>query len=226
MRYNKSLVVLTFVLMALLAGSAFAGWTTYGSQPTIKGSGKLTTEERKVENFDRIETYLGAELKIKIGSPQKLTVMVDDNLHDAVRTEVHGSTLIIDSDKSWSSREGCKIEITVPKLEEIEEYGSGYIEVSGLNGGLFSFDLDGSGNFWADGSVDELDVSINGSGNVDTRDLQAKEVYVTINGSGNAEVTALESIDGRVNGSGDITYYGKPEDVSRHVSGSGRIRAR
>ncbi|MFH2056212.1 MAG: head GIN domain-containing protein [bacterium] len=226
MRFLTRFGLLMSLIAVLFVSGTATDWLQFNSGRTIKGSGDITAEEREIGDFDRIDTYIGADLTIEIGSPTRLTVAVDDNLQELIRTEVHGHTLTIDSEGSWSTRKGCEIRITVPSLKEIRSFGSGYIEVKKLSGELFSFELDGSGDFWADGEIQELEIELNGSGNVDTRDLQARDVYVSINGSGDAEVMALDSFDGRINGSGNITYYGKPEDVSRSVNGSGRIRAR
>jgi hypothetical protein len=214
------------MLVTLVTGSLLADWFDFRSGRAVKGSGDVTVETREIEDFQRLETYIGADILIEIGTPTSLSLAVDDNLHEMIQIEVQGRTLVIDSKDSWSTRKGCEIKIVVPSLKSIESYGSGYIEIKNLAGAVFEFELNGSGDFWADGSVEELDIELNGSGDIDTKDLQAREVYVTINGSGDAEVTALDSFTGKINGSGDIVFYGKPEQVSRRVHGSGRIRSR
>ena len=72
----------------------------------------------------------------------------------------------------------------------------------------------------------EVEIKVSGSGDIDARDLESTEAYVRVSGSGDVKVYAAEAIDARVSGSGDIAYYGDPEHVSRHVSGSGSIRKR
>ena len=223
------LLKLTFIILmftTLVAQSAVADWFDFRSSRAVKGSGEVTTEEREIEDFQRLETYISADILIEIGDPPSLSVTVDDNLHEFIQIEVQGRTLVIDSRDSWSTRKGCEIRIVIPSLKSIQSYGSGYIEIKNLAGTVFEFELNGSGDFWAGGSVEELDIELNGSGDIDTKDLQAREVYVTINGSGDAEVTALDSFTGKINGSGDIVFYGKPEQVSRRVHGSGRIKSR
>lgn len=226
MRFQVRSGIAAILFLMLIAGALSAATRHDSSGRSTKGSGNATTVLREIKDFDQIDVYIGTDLLIEIGSPAKLSVTVDDNLHDLIRTEVHGHTLKIDSEDSWSTRIGCEIRITIPSLEEIRSYGSGYVEVKDLAGELLSYQLYGSGDFFAEGTIDELEVGLYGSGNVDTRDLQAQDVYVTIGGSGNAEVMALESFTGQINGSGNIDFYGKPEHVSRRVNGSGRIRAR
>ena len=44
-----------------------------------------------------------------------------------------------------------------------------------------------------------------------------------ISGSGNATVTVSDRLDAQLSGSGQLTYYGNPPQVTQDVSGSGRV---
>jgi hypothetical protein len=188
-----------------------------------KGSGKIETETRSVGEFDRIQIDLGANVRVHVGEPQKLTIAIDDNLLDNVTTTVHARTLEISSRKSFSTDNDCTAEIWVPSLESIECNGSGEIEVRGLNGDNFSYELNGSGDFNAYGKVDQLDISVNGSGNVDTRRLVAQEAKIDISGSGDVKVNAKKTLDVEISGSGSLEYVGTPEHISQSISGSGSV---
>ena len=192
--------------------------------PRIKGSGDLQSETRDVSEFERIKLSGSFDVSVKVGQPQSLKVTFDDNLLDNVVTKVRGRTLRIYSEDSYSSHYDCRVEITVPKLEDVSLSGSGDIEIRDLDGGDFSVSVSGSGNIRADGKVDELEISVSGSGDIDARDLEAVDAYVTVSGSGDVDVFATGELSARVSGSGDIAYYGSPEHISQHVSGSGDIR--
>jgi hypothetical protein len=223
-RYRGTAIL--FACLALLATSATAGnWNFFDGKfgSGQKGSGKLETEERTVEPFTSIDMSIGADLIITIGSPQKLTVTIDDNLLDNIRTRVRGKTLEIESHGSFSTKKNCVIEITVPSLEEIDISGSGEITLKDLDAKEFTFDMSGSGSFEATGKVEQLFIELSGSGEIDTRDLMAQDVEVDISGSGSAVVYAANSLDGDITGSGNIRYINEPEHVSTRVTGSGSI---
>ncbi|MEX1033297.1 MAG: head GIN domain-containing protein [Cellvibrionaceae bacterium] len=78
----------------------------------------------------------------------------------------------------------------------------------------------------ADGEVEDLSIVVNGSGGVDTANLRARKAKVSVNGSGDVEVNVSETLDARINGTGDVGYRGEPTDVDRSVNGSGRVRSR
>ena len=224
----KRTVLCLLALILLAAPSTIAddffNWIT--GRDCVRGSGDLVTEERDVRDFTRIETRGAVDIFVTVGESRKLSLTFDDNLIDLIETNVRGKTLKITSERSYSSRRACKIEISVPQLEEVRVTGSGDVEIYNLSGDYFEFTVSGSGDMRAEGEIEELDIRVSGSGDVDTRDVVAQEANVKISGSGDVKVFAEEEFYGRVSGSGDIDVYGNPEHLSRHVSGSGDIRKR
>ncbi len=213
-------------LVAVLAIPAAADdWNLFGNSRQEKGSGNLESEERSLEAFTRIESNLGVDINITIGTPQKVTLTFDDNLLDNIKTRVRGKTLEIDSKGSFSTRKGCTVDITVASLEEVDISGSGEVTITNLDSKEFSFSLSGSGTLEASGKVDALYIELSGSGDIDTRELVAQDVEVEISGSGNAVVYAVNSLDGEISGSGNIRYINQPAHLSTSVTGSGTIKA-
>ncbi|MCX6832411.1 MAG: DUF2807 domain-containing protein [candidate division Zixibacteria bacterium] len=228
----------TSAIVVLLAFAIIAGWDvaaaagnrrtiiSFGGSNVERGSGRMVTEQRNIGSFDRIESNIGADIMVSIGATQSVSLTYDDNLIGYVTTKVRGRKLVIESSRSFSSSSDCQIKIVVPRLEEVSVGGSGKIEVVGLDADRFSVEIDGSADVVASGEVGELVIEVNGSGNVDTRDLVAGEATVEINGSGDVSVMARDYLTATVNGSGDIVYTGNPSQVVKNVEGSGRIRRR
>jgi len=224
-RLIKKMVPTVTLLVTLMAGSVSADWFGFNSRG-VKGSGDVVTEERDVKPFKRIESNGAADIYITVGDELSVKVTFDDNLIDLIETEVRGKTLKIGNRENYRSRNGCKIEISVPELERVYLRGSGDVLVERLEAEFFEFKLAGSGSLVAEGTTDELEVRLSGSGDIDTRDLIAQEAYVSLSGSGEVKVHAEESFDGSLSGSGDIAIYGNPADFSKSISGSGSIRKR
>lgn len=223
-------IVSLAVIGVIVAGSwsvALAenrGW--FGKGDRVKGSGTLVTQTRDLETFSSIEASGAFDIEITVGEPQSVTITFDDNLIDRVTADVRRGTLRLGSEGSYLSKHACVVVITVPALDGFESTGSGDVRIENLIADTFECRLTGSGSIYALGSVDELDLEISGSGDIDARDLKARDVYARVSGSGNIDVHALESISGRVSGSGDIYYYGDPKHTNVRVSGSGTIRRR
>ncbi len=236
---------IAFLIGIMLVSTAQADNGFFGFGRSIRGSGDLVTESRDLDEFTQIETHGSWDVDVTIGSPQSIEITFDDNLIDLVLTEVRGRTLDIYCDENVSSRRNCRIEIVVEDLTSFSSTGSGDVSVDQLGSQPFEFDLSGSGDFfiggepeklhvsltgsgdgYAEGTTEELEIRLSGSGDLDFRDMEATESYVRVSGSGDVKVRATEALDGRVSGSGDITYYGNPEHIKTRVSGSGDIRKR
>ena len=94
----------------------------------------------------------------------------------------------------------------------------------GLSGESFEAFISGVGDVLASGSVDSVDVLLQGVGNVSLSNLAAKHARAWLPGVGNVEVNASESIFARLHGIGDILYTGNPAQVDAEVKGVGEIR--
>lgn len=226
MKIHKIVLLVTLAGLFATAGAFGKSWShnTGRHDSGIRGSGKMTTESRTVDTFNRVESNLAVTMSIVVGKPQSVELTFDDNLIDFIRTDIDGKTLVIESDESFSSESELVIKITVPSLELIRSQGSGDIDIANVDSKRFRVDLSGSGTIRVDGKSDMVDIEINGSGEVNTADLTSGDVTVTINGSGEAMVLANGELDAEINGSGNITYSGKPEAVHSSVNGSGRIK--
>jgi hypothetical protein len=196
----------------------------FSSSHTYRGSGNIISEDRDVPTFTKVEVALGVDVVINVGKPQKVTLSFDDNLIDKIRTKVRGGTLEIDTRNSFSTDGDCKIEISVQSLEGFSLSGSGNIEIHDLSNKEFELEISGSGDVILDGKSQTVFFELSGSGNIDGRKLIAEEATVEVAGSGDVLVFASKYLEASIAGSGDIRYYGDPEDVNSDVAGSGRIR--
>ena len=80
--------------------------------------------------------------------------------------------------------------------------------------------VNGSGAINSKRRMDALNVSINGSGDMEL--ASAGEAALKINGSGDIRVSEVtESLTARINGSGDITAAGEVDRAEISINGSG-----
>lgn len=226
MKIHKTMLLVVLAGLFMTAGAFGKTWNhnTGRHDSGTRGSGKMRTESRTVDTFNRVESNLAVTMTIVVGKPQSVELTFDDNLVDLIRTDVDGKTLVIESDESFSSHSELVIKITVPGLELIRLQGSGEIDFANVDSKRFRVILSGSGSIRVDGKSERVDIEINGSGEINTMELTSGDVTVTINGSGEATVLANGELDAEINGSGNIIYAGKPEAVHSSINGSGRIK--
>ena len=233
------------VFTALLAIISF---TTF-AQPwkKIEGNGNLTKNIRTVDNFTSIGSGGSWDVIISYGTDKAITIEADENLMPYIITEVKGDKLTIKTENyiNLKSKNKIKIYVSLTKITGIWLAGSGNITGVGnfINDDKTTFSVAGSGNINLDfksiervgisiagsgnvilkGKTETLGVSIAGSGDAICKDLVADEVKVSIAGSGSAKVNASSSLKVSVVGSGDVFYTGTVTNISKSISGSGKV---
>jgi hypothetical protein len=118
--------------------------------------------------------------------------------------------------------ENVVVEASVPKLTGITASGSGDIDAGHIDADAFSVRSDGSADITVKGVATRLAVALDGSGDADLAELQAREARVTLGGSGDADVRADQTLDVALDGSGDVRYHGDPA-LTKHDDGSGDL---
>ncbi len=234
---------LAFTLPASQAMAAPADW--FGGEK-IQGSGNIKKQSRELAHFTGISMSLPAQVELRIGNAEGITIETDDNLLPHIETVIENGTLKVRPAKRNMNlhARSMKIVINAKEVERISLGGSGSIESDPLKGGKMKFDLGGSGsinvkridgesvsvalggsgNFkTGGGSAGNLSVSIGGSGDVDLGQVKAREASVSVAGSGEAIIWASDTLSVRIAGSGDVNYYGDPK-LSQSVVGSGGAR--
>ena len=150
-----------------------------------------------------------------------LTLIEVDGSGDVEITGLNNQTFEVELDGSGDIEFHGKIDEL-----DIELHGSGQIVVDDLTSETVNIRSKGSGDIEMRGETELLEISMHGSGDIDARRLKAIDAVVRVHGSGDAEIYAESDFEGAVYGSGDIDVYGNPDNLDRHVSGSGDINRR
>ena len=191
----------------------------------IQGSGNIISESRELNNFTSIILLGSIDVNIKTSESNNCVVVADDNLIPYIKTEVVNNKLNISLNESYSSEEKLVVNINTPNYDEVSLSGSGNINILDFKNNNLSLNISGSGNITGNGEVETLVVKINGSGNLMSKEIKSKSATITINGSGEGAVFASDSISAKINGSGNIKYFGNPENVDSIINGSGDINS-
>jgi hypothetical protein len=220
-------------------GDAFIG-------PSVRGSGNIVSETRKVSGFDDVSVDYPASVFISQGSTESVKVEADDDVLPGLKTEVSNNELRIfykrDGEKRVTPTKTVVITITVKDLEAVNFSSAGDLTIEGiksddldinlsgageidlkdvtLNG--LSVNLSGAGSMSASGTADDMSLNISGFGDFKAKELQSKTANVNISGAGSATVWAEDELDATISGAGSVNYYGSPS-VTKNVNGVGSI---
>ncbi len=217
---KKLLVVLTVIALSISACSVLQGNLNF-----IQGSGNVTSETRNVSGFTGIDLAGSAYVDITFGETAAVVVEAEDNIVPLIETRVEKNQLVISlkPNTSITTTKPVRVHVTMKSLDAVILHGSGSVTSSGINGDTIQVDLPGSGSIQLSGTVKSANINLGGSGSVSCDQLKANSVKVIVSGSGNAQVYASDSLEAGVSGSGTIRYSGNPAQISKNVTGSGRI---
>ncbi|MFZ5948028.1 MAG: head GIN domain-containing protein [Stygiobacter sp.] len=206
-----------FIILTLLL--SFNACTFWG----VRGNGKLKTQTRNIENFDRLEVGGVFSVKVEIGKEASLKIQAEENLLPLIKTNVVDGTLIIETKKGLNPRREIKILITTPDLNYVEVSGANSLQIFNIDEDVFEVNLSGAGSIYLKGKVEKLYADLSGAGSIDSKDLIANVVEISVSGAASADVFAKERINASVSGVGSINYYGNPQYVKTNISGVGSI---
>jgi hypothetical protein len=196
-----------------------------GNLNTVVGSGNSASVTRTVDPFTSIQVEGLPDVTVSFGKTQSVIVETDDNILPLVETLVQGRKLIIRLANATgiSSRLGIHVTIVMPSLQAVIIPGLGRVTITDLVADQVDFKVEGSGSLAAQGTVQTIHASLDGSGKISCGDLQSQVADVSVTGSGNITVNVTDSLKVKVDGSGSVNYRGNPAQVAPSVSGKGKI---
>ncbi|WP_435262787.1 head GIN domain-containing protein [Tenacibaculum sp. nBUS_03] len=240
----KKTTLLLIAISITLTSQAQSWW----SSKKIKGNGNVTTETRKVKNFERVNVNGSFDVKLVEGNEGRISIEGEENIIPYIETIVKNNKLNLKFKKNINIRTTRKLVITVSfeSIEGVSLSGSGDVTVHNkIKEDAVSFSIAGSGNIKAivnantvktsiggsgdiklKGKTNNLKCSIAGSGDVKAYDLKASNLKASIAGSGNVQTSVSKKIKANVVGSGNIYYKGKPKQIDTNSLGSGDVISR
>jgi len=192
-------------------------------------SAQAADQVRNVTPFKTIDARGPVSLVVEVGKAHSVRVEGDQKFIDRVRTEVVGNELRLSYDDknkgNVNIKDGERVVVTMPELASFRGEGAGLMVLNNIRGEHFDVNYRGAGSLQMNGRVGHLRLNAEGVGEVVAKDLVTQDADVTFRGIGEVSVHAKNRLNASVQGLGNLTYYGKPQSVSRSVSGIGNVTA-
>lgn len=188
----------------------------------IKGSGKITHSQRKLDKFEELSVDGGFSVSYEASNENSIEIVGDDNIIPLIVAQVAGNKLTVYPDKSFSSQNTIQLLIKSAKLNSINLSGTTSGLFHGIQSDSLKLEVAGTGDAVIDGKVSSLDVTAEGTGNLDLKSIAASKATVNINGTGRVTLTVSGHLDANIIGVGNIVYYGKPT-ITKNILGVGEI---
>lgn len=210
----KSKLLFILILSSLLVSCKLSG---------IKGNGDLVTENRELEEFNKIDISGNFDVEITVGEPNNIEIIAESNLLKFIKTKVKKNTLYIMTKENLRPRNDLRIIISVPNLLAIDCSGVNDVFAEGIASDRFDIDLSGAASINISGDTEYLKIDISGAADLMARDFITEDIKIDVSGAANAKVFANRSCDAEVSGAGYIELYGDAKDVNMDISGAGSL---
>lgn len=221
----KTIKILFFIVMI----SSFAQSCRKGCPYAVRGRGSLVTETRSLDNFDKIQLSVDADLIYVQDSVYRVEITAQSNIQAILEAKVRNNRLTFEFRRNVWDYKDVTIVVHAPTVSELAISGSGEISVENtLHTNNLELKISGSGSIDIQHlEASHLKSSISGSGDIEISGGTLKSQYITISGSGDFEADACiaETSQCRISGSGEIQVY-VTESLDVTISGSGNLRYR
>lgn len=211
--------------------------------PSVKGNGNVTEEVRQVGEFDQIKVSRGMNVYITQGSPAKVVVIADNNLHEIIRTDVDGDVLKIYADENIRWAREKKVMVTVEKLTAVESSSgsnawsqtqimSENLELKASSGANLTMDVNAKylkadcssgANVKIAGLAKEGELEASSGANMKAAELKADNCKMRASSGGNVSATVVEKLEAKASSGGNIVYYGEPSSTEIDTSSGGNV---
>ena len=223
-KYRLTISSLAALLIILIAAGPGHTYTSLLYEDCVKGNGVEKTVERKMATINILE--VSGPITVKVASnqiEQYVRITGDENILPLVSTIAQGNQLNIFPTRPICTDLGITVDISVGNLVALISSGSGNITVKEINNGRFSLVLSSSGDVELAGHATLSEFEITGAGDLEARDLKTKGTTMHMSGSGVANVHASQTFYVDMVGSGDINYFGNPQEVVKEIVGIGTL---
>ncbi len=170
----------------------------------VRADGPVRSEILELGRIEGIDLAIPATVFLTQGPEQIVEIEAQEEVIDQLETAVRGGIWEIEYDRCVSNESSIRIYITIPEITSLQISGSG--EIISQNELL----------------VDDLDIGIKGSGDVDLA-LVADDIDANISGSGSMRFEgSADALNINIAGSGDFKCYNlEARKVRVKISGSG-----
>lgn len=211
--------------------------------PSVKGNGNVTEEVRQVAEFDQINVSRGMNVYISQGSPAKVVVIADNNLHEVIETRVEGGTLkvYVNENIRWAKEK--KVMVTVEKLSGLESTSgsnvwsqnqimSENLEMKATSGANITLDVNAKylkagcssgANIRISGLAKEAELGTSSGANLKGEELKAENCKMKASSGGNVSSTVHGRLEAKASSGGNVVYYGEPTETDVNTSSGGNI---
>lgn len=191
-------------------------------------TGQIVKESRDLPSFEGISLAFSGNVYITQGSPQRVEIEADKNTLEIIETRIENNVLVLKyKNGQWRDMGKVTVHITMPGISTLTIAGSGDmicknpVKVQDLE-----LSVSGSGSLKMDHlTFHEIDAAVSGSGSISlcgNGDPGELDVRITGSGSLNAGELSVGEAVVNITGSGSATVF-VVKELETNITGSGSV---
>ena len=211
--------------------AAISMLTACAQRGPLNGSGKIIEKSFNLVNFDKVELIdLAGKVAIEAGKPFSVSVAIDDNLADLLEATVHDGTLQLvlsgnRSNRLYIEKTNIVVRVSMPHIVYVQQRGNNSLLVDGIKGAYFKLKNQENGNTRLKGTVDKLQLTCNGNGNVSAEEVCCNSIKIHKSGNGDVYINTDAVFVAIGSGNGNVVNKGKGKaDSNSGIIGNGEIK--
>jgi hypothetical protein len=237
---NHSFVAIAVLMSVMILGGCMSPFNS-----DVMGSGVITTLEKDISGFSKIELSHSCRATIDRGDTYRVEIKVDDNIAEYLVAEKSGKTLRISLDRGHQYRNiTLAARITLPDLEAVKMSGASAARLKGfsfkhpfkcklsgssrLSGSMRTGDVQyvssGASRLTLSGEGEDLKIKASGASAIDLSRFVSNNAEVQVSGASQVTVNLSGRLAGKLSGSSKLYYHGNPVLDNLSTSGASVVR--
>ncbi|HEY2580265.1 MAG TPA: DUF2807 domain-containing protein [Mucilaginibacter sp.] len=215
----------------------------------VKGDGNIVSKEISVNSFVRLHIRISGMIELYQSDEEKVIIETDENLQEYIDIQSSGRTLYVTTEgklrvpdftslkvkvfyrQMYTLYNGCENASLVcantlrsGEPVEIKIYSDKSTSVLDIDAASVKLITACVGNVQIKGACNLLDINAKSQGNLDAKEMKAKNVVLKNYSQGNIDLFADETLTISNYGQGNIHYWGNGiiKDIKHH--GDGEVR--
>ena len=237
----KIITIITKFILVTLTALLFASC----NQNSIKGSGNVTIENRRIEGtFKSVEVSNAIDLVIEQADNTAISVEADDNLQKHITTKVENGVLIVACDyNSFFNIESKKVIVKMPIIEElsassaaaisssntlksekisIRTSSAATINVNVKSDNIHSKSSSGS-SITLEGMALNLEALASSGSSINAGSLLVNDIIAKSSSGSTIRVHPIVNLNANATSGSNISYKNQPQTIRKMVHSGGSV---
>ncbi len=237
-------IITKFIVVTIIALLFSSCHHVFTIGDEIKGSGKITTENRSVnQDFKSIEVSTGIKVIVEQSDSKSITVEADENIQKHIITKIENGVLIIESDEIYNLAPTAIVNVKMPVINGLSSSSGSEIlssktlktekiDVKSNSGSKININVEADditlesasgSNIEVSGKALKLETSSSSGSEIKADKLMANEVISQSNSGSNTSVYPIVKLDAKASSGSSIHYYKNPKTISKKESSGGSV---